>query len=84
MARSSTIGVPSTSLRRRTRGTTHHVQPLVTRKLRKLKKIIPGCEEAGLEELLQRTAEYISFLELHVIILERISNLHGASGYGLS
>lgn len=53
----------------------NHVQAMVTRKLKKLKKIIPGCQGVELEELLQRTAEYIAFLELQVIILRRISNL---------
>lgn len=89
MDRSSTMGVPSTSLRRRIRGTVpvrgkSHVQAMVTRKLKKLKKIIPGCQEVELEELLQRTAEYIAFLELQVIILRRISNLQGDSGYSFS
>ncbi|URD93005.1 hypothetical protein MUK42_00522 [Musa troglodytarum] len=78
--RSSTMGVPSTSLRRRIRGTVQgrgksHVQTMVTRKLKKLKKIIPGCQEVKLEELLQRTAEYIAFLELQVLVLRRISKL---------
>lgn len=50
----------------------------VLKKLRKLKKIVPCCRNAvGLEGLLRRTAEYISFLELKVIVLKRILDLHG-------
>ncbi|CAL9101403.1 unnamed protein product, partial [Musa textilis] len=53
-------------------------QCLVLKKLRKLKKIVPCCRNAvGLEGLLLRTAEYISFLELKMIVLKRILDLHG-------
>ncbi|URE17681.1 hypothetical protein MUK42_11835 [Musa troglodytarum] len=53
------------------------LQCLVLKKLRKLKKIVPGCRDVGLEALLRRTADYISFLELKVIVLKRILDIHG-------
>ncbi|WOL19698.1 hypothetical protein Cni_G28500 [Canna indica] len=83
------MGVHSTSVKRIGRTVLqlrekNPVKPKVRRKLRKLRKIIPGCHAVGLDELLQRTAEHISFLELQVIILRRKSNPHGASGYVFS
>ncbi|WOL08603.1 hypothetical protein Cni_G17356 [Canna indica] len=49
----------------------------VGKKLRRLKKVVPGCRDAGLEALLRRTAEYMLFLELKVIVLKKILDLHG-------
>ncbi|RWW46951.1 hypothetical protein BHE74_00047111 [Ensete ventricosum] len=53
------------------------LQCLVLKKLRKLKKVVPGCKDVGFEALLRRTADYISFLELKVIVLKRILDFHG-------
>ncbi|KAG6485869.1 hypothetical protein ZIOFF_054436 [Zingiber officinale] len=53
---------------------------VVLRKLRRLKKLVPGCCRStaiGLEELLRRTAQYISFLELKVILLKRTIDFMG-------
>ncbi|CAL9124151.1 unnamed protein product [Musa acuminata var. zebrina] len=48
---------------------------LVLKKLGKLKRIVPGSKNVGLEVLLQRTANYIYFLELQVIVLRSMSDL---------
>ncbi|KAJ8504470.1 hypothetical protein OPV22_005356 [Ensete ventricosum] len=52
------------------------LQHLVLRKLRKLKKVVPGCRSVGLQALLQRTADYISFLELKATVLKMILSHH--------
>ncbi|CAL9061812.1 unnamed protein product [Musa acuminata subsp. burmannicoides] len=81
MARSLSMRRASPPARRGGRGMMHMrekkpLQCLVLKKLRKLKKIVPGCRDVGLEALLRRTADYISFLELKVIVLKRIFDIH--------
>ncbi|URE03475.1 hypothetical protein MUK42_19417 [Musa troglodytarum] len=53
------------------------LQHPVLRKLRKLKQVVPGCRSVGLQALLQRTANYISFLELKATVLKKILSHHG-------
>ncbi|WOL13877.1 hypothetical protein Cni_G22657 [Canna indica] len=78
MAGSSAKRALAIPLRRCRRG---RVQ-LREKKLRRLKKMIPGCsQDIEVDELLQRTVEYIYFLEMQVIVLRRASNLDGASGF---
>jgi hypothetical protein len=53
-------------------------QFLVNRKLRELKKIVPGPQvDMDIDVLLRTTAEYICYLELQVVVLRKISLLCG-------
>ncbi|KAG1364420.1 putative transcription factor bHLH148 [Cocos nucifera] len=52
-------------------------QYLVRRKVRKLKKMVPGCQDDGVEAVLRKTAEYIAFLELQVTALKSLSYIYG-------
>lgn len=54
------------------------LQHLVVRKLTKLKMAVPGCRTAELQVLLRKTTEYVSYLELKVIVLRKILSLHEA------
>ncbi|OAY68271.1 hypothetical protein ACMD2_21476 [Ananas comosus] len=50
---------------------------LVLRKLRELKRIIPVRGEVGVDAVLQKTAEYICFLRLQLLVLKSFSCLYG-------
>ncbi|KAK1274877.1 hypothetical protein QJS04_geneDACA003930 [Acorus gramineus] len=50
---------------------------MVPKKLMKLRKIVPECEEADVDLLIRRTAEYIALLELQVGVLKGLSSLYG-------
>ncbi|KAF3339214.1 hypothetical protein FCM35_KLT16685 [Carex littledalei] len=53
-------------------------QFLVKRKLRDLKKIVPGSPvDMDIDTLLRTTAEYICYLELQVVVLRKISVICG-------
>ena len=53
-------------------------QHMVLRRLRELKKIVPDAQDADVDMLLRRTAEYICILELKVTVLRRLSAIYGA------
>lgn len=53
------------------------VRSSTQRKLDKLRKIIPGCEEVDIETLFQKTLEEILELEMQVDMLKTILKLHG-------
>ncbi|KAG6504775.1 hypothetical protein ZIOFF_037122 [Zingiber officinale] len=56
------------------------LQRAVLRKMRRLKELVPGCcrnTAIGFEELLRTTAQYVTFLELKIIILKRTIDLRG-------
>ncbi|KAI0518762.1 hypothetical protein KFK09_006198 [Dendrobium nobile] len=74
MRRRSSVSKGRTAGARRKRAVTS----LVIRKLRKLKRIVPGCgRSSGADSLLRRTAAYISSLEDQVLLLESLCNLFG-------
>ncbi|KAK1289236.1 hypothetical protein QJS10_CPB18g00281 [Acorus calamus] len=50
---------------------------MVPKKLMKLRKIVPECEEADVDLLIRRTAEYIALLEFQVGVLKGLSSLYG-------
>ncbi|KAK1317327.1 hypothetical protein QJS10_CPA05g02284 [Acorus calamus] len=50
---------------------------MVLKKLMKLRKIVPTCEEADIDTLFRKTAEHIALLELQVSVLEGLSSLYG-------
>lgn len=82
MIRSSAMRRASPRARRGSRGMVSlrerkPLQHLELRKLRKLKKVVPGCRSVGLQALLQRTADYISFLKLKATVLKKILSHHG-------
>ncbi|KAF8695336.1 hypothetical protein HU200_037566 [Digitaria exilis] len=52
-------------------------QHVVLRRLRELKKIVPDAEDADVDMLLRRTADYICVLELKVTVLRRLSTIYG-------
>ncbi|CAA7398663.1 unnamed protein product [Spirodela intermedia] len=53
------------------------IRSSVHRKLRVLERIVPGCREAEMADLLRRTAEYISLLEVQVSVLKSFADLYG-------
>ena len=57
--------------------TTRPFQHIVLRRLRELKKIVPDAQDADVDMLLRRTAEYICILELKVTVLRRLSAIYG-------
>ncbi|XP_039792937.1 uncharacterized protein LOC120658853 [Panicum virgatum] len=57
--------------------TTRPFQHMVLRRLRELKKIVPDSQDADVDMLLRRTADYISILELKVTVLRRLSAIYG-------
>ncbi|PKU62709.1 uncharacterized protein LOC110111909 [Dendrobium catenatum] len=72
MRRRSSVSKGRTAGARRKRAVTS----LVIRKLRKLKRIVPGCgRSSGADSLLRRTEAYISSLEEQVLLLESLCNL---------
>ncbi|KAL0922071.1 hypothetical protein M5K25_006033 [Dendrobium thyrsiflorum] len=74
MRRRSSVSKGRTAGAKRKRAVTG----LVIRKLRKLKRIVPGCRRSsGADLLLRRTAAYISSLEEQVLLLESLCNLFG-------
>ncbi|RLM85958.1 uncharacterized protein C2845_PM04G12590 [Panicum miliaceum] len=52
-------------------------QHMVLRRLRELKKIVPDAQDADVDVLLRRTADYICILELKVTVLRRLSTIYG-------
>ncbi|KAJ1289761.1 hypothetical protein BS78_02G189000 [Paspalum vaginatum] len=52
-------------------------QHMALRRLRELKKIVPDAQDADVDVLLRRTAEYICVLELKVTVLRRLSTVYG-------
>ncbi|CAL5088256.1 unnamed protein product [Urochloa decumbens] len=52
-------------------------QHMVLRRLRELKKIVPDAQDADVDMLLRRTADYICVLELKVTVLRRLSAIYG-------
>ncbi|KAG6508223.1 hypothetical protein ZIOFF_033595 [Zingiber officinale] len=81
----STINPRSVAMKRRriSRSSGMVKKPLqraVLRKMRRLKELVPGCcrnTAIGFEELLRTTAQYVTFLELKIIILKRTIDLRG-------
>ena len=57
--------------------TTRPFQHIVLRRLREMKKIVPDAQDADVDMLLRRTAEYICILELKVTVLRRLSAIYG-------
>ncbi|RCV11754.1 hypothetical protein SEVIR_2G220300v4 [Setaria viridis] len=52
-------------------------QHTVLRRLRELKKIVPDAQDADVDMLLRRTANYICILEFKVTVLRRLSAIYG-------
>ncbi|CAD6224929.1 unnamed protein product [Miscanthus lutarioriparius] len=52
-------------------------QHMALRRLRELKKIVPDAQDADVDVLLRRTADYICILELKLTVLRRVSAMYG-------
>jgi hypothetical protein len=51
-------------------------QHMALRRLRELKKIVPDAQDADVDVLLRRTADYIFILELKLTVLRRVSAMY--------
>lgn len=66
-------GRPPRSVRPRKKSPAQH---LAARKLKKLERMVPGCQGGvEVEELLRITAEHIVFLELQVVVLSNVCKI---------
>lgn len=52
-------------------------QHMALRRLRELKRIVPDAQDADVDVLLRRTADYICILELRLTVLRRVSAIYG-------
>ncbi|XXG58489.1 hypothetical protein AAC387_Pa04g0797 [Persea americana] len=50
---------------------------MIQRRLKKLMRIIPGCQGMNMDMLFSITADYILHLQLQVTVLKGISSLYG-------
>lgn len=48
----------------------------MAQRLRELKKIVPDAQDADVDVLLRRTADYICILELKLTVLRRVSAMY--------
>nr|DAD27572.1 TPA_asm: hypothetical protein HUJ06_029040 [Nelumbo nucifera] len=48
------------------------IRPSIEGRLKKLQRIVPGCQELDVDALFQRTADYILALELQVSTLKSL------------